>query len=50
VNHAETGHFEGYFSDLELNFRNRIHLFQSNLEGELIDKIQEFGFSYDRNP
>ena len=37
--------FESYFE--ELNFKyNRVHLdyFQSNIEGELINKLQEVGF------
>ena len=40
--------FEDYFSELKLKFPN-IHLsyFQSNIEGELLDKIHEVGFSYD---
>lgn len=40
--------FEDYFNQLKQKF-NTIELiyFQSNIEGELIDKIQEFGFSYD---
>jgi len=40
--------FEGYFSELESKFKDvRLEYFQSNIEGELIDKIQEVGFSYD---
>jgi 3-dehydroquinate dehydratase-2 len=40
--------FEGYFSGVKLKFPEMEFIyFQSNLEGELIDKIQEFGFSYD---
>jgi 3-dehydroquinate dehydratase-2 len=40
--------FEGYFSGVKLKFPEiEFIYFQSNLEGELIDKIQEFGFSYD---
>jgi 3-dehydroquinate dehydratase-2 len=40
--------FESYFESLKNKFSD-IHLdyFQSNIEGELIDKIQEFGFSFD---
>lgn len=40
--------FDDYFNQLKHKF-NTIELiyFQSNIEGELIDKIQEFGFSYD---
>jgi 3-dehydroquinate dehydratase-2 len=40
--------FEGYFSGVKLKFSEiEFIYFQSNIEGELIDKIQEFGFSYD---
>lgn len=40
--------FEDYFKELELNFPDvELAYFQSNVEGELIDKIQEVGFSYD---
>ena len=40
--------FEDYFSQLQLQFREvQLEYFQSNVEGELIDKIQEVGFSYD---
>jgi 3-dehydroquinate dehydratase-2 len=40
--------FEGYLTGLELKFPEiEFIYFQSNIEGELIDKIQEFGFSYD---
>lgn len=40
--------FTDYFEELKDNHPN-IHLeyFQSNIEGELIDKIQEVGFTYD---
>ena len=40
--------FEEYFTQLQNRF-NTIELdyFQSNIEGELIDEIQEVGFSYD---
>lgn len=40
--------FESYFEKLKTKF-NRFDFtyFQSNIEGELIDKIQEVGFSYD---
>ena len=39
--------FEGYFSGVKLKFPEiEFIYFQSNIEGELIDKIQEFGFSY----
>ena len=40
--------FEDYFNELKSTF-NKVELeyFQSNIEGELIDKIQVVGFSYD---
>jgi 3-dehydroquinate dehydratase-2 len=39
--------FEDYFSGVKLKFPEiEFIYFQSNIEGELIDKIQEFGFSY----
>jgi 3-dehydroquinate dehydratase II len=40
--------FEDYFKTLQLKY-NTIDLtyFQSNIEGELIDKLQEVGFDYD---
>ena len=40
--------FEDYLESLKSKF-NDVHLdyFQSNIEGELIDKIQEVGFTYD---
>ena len=40
--------FEEYLKDLKAQFTNmNIEYFQSNVEGELIDKLQEVGFSYD---
>lgn len=40
--------FEEYFSTLEKKFPTiEFSYYQSNIEGELIDKIQEFGFTYD---
>ena len=40
--------FEDYFSRLQSQFRDiQLEYFQSNVEGELIDKIQEAGFSCD---
>jgi 3-dehydroquinate dehydratase-2 len=40
--------FEDYLSTLKSKFSTiSIDYFQSNIEGELIDKIQEVGFSYD---
>jgi 3-dehydroquinate dehydratase-2 len=40
--------FEDYLKDLQSQFTNiNIKYFQSNVEGELINKLQEVGFSYD---
>ena len=40
--------FEDYFSQLQFQFRDiQLEYFQSNVEGELIDKIQEAGFTCD---
>lgn len=40
--------FETYFTTLQEKFPEiSLSYFQSNIEGELIDKIQEVGFSYD---
>jgi len=40
--------FEEYFNQLQVKFISiELEYFQSNIEGELIDKIQEVGFSYD---
>ena len=40
--------FEEYFSSLKENYPDiKLSYFQSNIEGELIDKLQEIGFSYD---
>ena len=40
--------FEDYFEELKSSYPDVIlEYFQSNVEGELIDKIQEVGFSYD---
>lgn len=40
--------FEDYFSKLQFRFKNlQLEYFQSNIEGELIGKIQEVGFTYD---
>lgn len=40
--------FEDYFSELQFLFKEvQLEYFQSNVEGELIDKLQETGFSYD---
>ena len=40
--------FEEYFSSLKENYPDiKLSYFQSNIEGELIDKLHEVGFSYD---
>lgn len=40
--------FEDYFHELTSKYPSiQLDYFQSNIEGELIDKIQEVGFSYD---
>jgi 3-dehydroquinate dehydratase-2 len=40
--------FEDYFQELTSKYPYiQLDYFQSNIEGELIDKIQEVGFSYD---
>lgn len=40
--------FEDYFETLKSTFPElELHYYQSNVEGELINKIQEVGFSYD---
>ena len=40
--------FEEYFKKLVDEFPNlELEQFQSNIEGELIDKLQEVGFTYD---
>ena len=39
--------FEAYFLELKEKFKNvELEYFQSNIEGEIIDKLQEVGFSY----
>ena len=39
--------FEQYFEELEVLFPElNLHYFQSNVEGELINKLHEVGFSY----
>lgn len=40
--------FEVYFKSLKENFPDlELDYYQSNIEGELIDKLHEVGFSYD---
>ena len=40
--------FDDYFKKLKIKFSNlELHYFQSNIEGELIEKIHEVGFDYD---
>lgn len=40
--------FDDYFKALEQQFPTvELHYFQSNIEGELINKIQEVGFEFD---
>jgi len=40
--------FTEFFSRLDSKFQNiELSHFQSNIEGELIDKLQEVGYSYD---
>jgi len=40
--------FEDYLKELQSKFKEiQLEYFQSNIEGEIIDKIQEVGFSYD---
>lgn len=40
--------FEDYFKQLQSKYPSvDLHYFQSNIEGELISKIQEVGFSFD---
>ncbi|MBX2964465.1 MAG: type II 3-dehydroquinate dehydratase [Cyclobacteriaceae bacterium] len=39
--------FENYFEELKKRFpQTELHYFQSNIEGELINKIHEVGFSF----
>ena len=40
--------FDDYFKELKSKFKNiELYCYQSNVEGELINKIQEVGFSFD---
>src|SRR5688572_19648125 len=40
--------FETYFDNLKKRFTDvKLHYFQSNVEGELVNKLHEVGFSFD---
>lgn len=40
--------FEGYFTELKAQYpEHELAYYQSNVEGELINKLHEVGFSYD---
>jgi len=40
--------FDQYFKELQLRFKNvELAYYQSNIEGELIDKLHEVGFDFD---
>jgi len=40
--------FEDYYRELQLKFKDvELAYFQSNIEGEIIDKLHEVGFNYD---
>ena len=40
--------FEAYFKELQSKFKDvSLSYFQSNIEGELLDKLHEVGFNYD---
>ncbi len=40
--------FESFFKDLKNNFPDiEMHYYQSNIEGEIVNKIHEFGFNTD---
>lgn len=40
--------FDSFFNELKSNFPNlQLDYFQSNIEGEIINTLQEVGFSYD---
>jgi len=39
--------FEEFFESLKMKFSNiQLHYFQSNIEGEIIDKLHEVGFNF----
>lgn len=40
--------FDIFFKKLQKKYQNiQLNYFQSNIEGEIIDKLHEFGFNYD---
>tara|TARA_R110001606_G_scaffold101469_1_gene222738 strand:+ start:34849 stop:35262 length:414 start_codon:yes stop_codon:yes gene_type:complete len=40
--------FEAFFKELQLKFKEvELYYYQSNSEGEIIDKLHEIGFDYD---
>ena len=40
--------FESYFNNLKVQYPSiNLHYFQSNIEGEVINKLQEVGFDFD---
>jgi len=40
--------FDDYFKELQIKFSDvNLSYFQSNIEGEIIDKLHEVGFNYD---
>lgn len=40
--------FEDYFKNLQVKYNSlELHYFQSNIEGEIINKIHETGFTFD---
>ena len=40
--------FEDYFTELQLKFKHvQLAYYQSNIEGEIISKLQDVGFNYD---
>jgi 3-dehydroquinate dehydratase-2 len=46
--HYGEQHFENFFNELKALFPDiELVYFQSNVEGEIIDKLQETGFSFD---
>ncbi|WP_233884827.1 type II 3-dehydroquinate dehydratase [Tenacibaculum piscium] len=43
-----TSSFEDFFKELKQTYKTiELHYFQSNIEGELINKLHEVGFQYD---